>query len=334
MGIKLIEDKSLWDKFVDESRDGLLFHKWDSLKIMEKHSNCKLLPYGIYNGDVLVCIFPIFFKKSKGLKTFFSPPYGTGIMRLGFVMNRDFYTLSFVKQASLIDLVVEEFDKEIKRISPNYVSISLVQNFLNIRSFEWKNYGTKAHFTYITDLSPTLEEIWNGFTKTLRKQIRQVDGSNLKLLQSNDISMFYESEKNRYEKKGLNPQIRSKKYPEDLFETYPECLKLLYLYDSNDVIISMQIICEYKDTSTMWMGAAKGSGKMHYNEYMDWELIKLAKNSGYKKIDWGGGTQTISKYKLKFNPTLGFYFNIYKKDNLGKFAEWAYLNFIQRIYRY
>jgi len=74
-------------------------------------------------------------------------------MRLGFVMNRDFYTLSFVKQASLLDLVVEEFDKEIKRISPNYVSISLVQNFLNIRSFEWKNYGTKAHFTYITDLS-------------------------------------------------------------------------------------------------------------------------------------------------------------------------------------
>jgi hypothetical protein len=54
MVVELVKDKEPWDNFVDESFYGLLFHKWDYLKIMERHSGYKLLSYGIYKEVFLI----------------------------------------------------------------------------------------------------------------------------------------------------------------------------------------------------------------------------------------------------------------------------------------
>lgn len=36
MSIKLMDNGSEWDHFVEESPYGLLFHKWDFLQLIEK----------------------------------------------------------------------------------------------------------------------------------------------------------------------------------------------------------------------------------------------------------------------------------------------------------
>jgi hypothetical protein len=330
MAIKLIENKDVWDKFVDESCYGLLFHKWDFLKIMEKHTNYKLLQYGIYNGDTLICIFPLFFKKYNGLKTIFSPPPRTGVPNLGFVMSQEFDILKQNKKETYLNIVVREFNEEMKKISPNYVSISLVPNFLDVRSFKWINYCEEAHFTYVIDLSISLDEIWNSLKKELRKQIKQADELNLKLLKSDDVSVFYELEKKRYEGQGLRFPIINKNYLEDLLKAYPEYLGLFYLYDSDDEVIGIQICCEYKDRFMFWMGGVKPQKKIHSNEYLTWEFIKKAKNAGYRKLEiTGAGVKNICEFKSKFNPGLEIDFRLYKKDNFGKFAEWVYLNILK-----
>lgn len=336
MVIKLIEDKDLWDNFVDQSFDGSLFHKWDCLKIMEKYTKSKLLSYGIYKGDVLICIFPLFFMNSKGLKMIFSPPPGTGVTRLGFVMNQEFDTLKQNKKEAYLNIVTDAFNEEMKKISPNYVHISLVPNFLDIRSFVWNNYSTEQYLIYIINLNSSLDEIWSGFDKDLRNEIKKAGSMNLKLLKSDSVSIFYELSKARYKDKGLNFSV-NKTYLEEMLKTYPENLGLYYLYDSNDNIISASINCSYKDKFVVWMGGLKtynqrSQKKIYSNEYMIWEFIKKAKNTDCKIFDWGGGPKTISQFKSKFNPTLGICMTIQKKDNFGKFVEWSYLNFIKRIY--
>jgi hypothetical protein len=332
MVIKLVEDKDIWDRFVDNSKDGLLFHKWDFLKIMEKHTNCELLSYGIYDkSNTLICIFPLFFNSSKGLKMVFSPPPRTGVTRLGFVMNQEFDSLKQNKKEVALRTVAEDFNEEIKKISPNYISVSLVQNFLDVREFKWKNYDIDVGFTYMFDLDQSLDEIWGNIRNNLKNKITQICGLDLRLLSDNNISRFYESEKKRYEKKGLNFEIISKDYLEDLFKTYPENLKLKNLYDNNDNIVSTQLDCEYKDRFTLWLGGAKPQGNAHYNEYRIWNCIKAAKDAGYKRLDWGGGPQSIFQFKSKFNPTLNLYFTIYKKDIIGKSVEWVYLNIMKNM---
>ena len=330
MAIKLIKDKEIWDKFVDQSNDGLLFHKWDFLKIMEKYTNSKLLSYGIYNGDALICIFPLFFKRYKGLKMIFSPPPSTGVNRLGFIMSQGFTTLNQNKKENYLNIVAEEFDQEIKKLSPNYVHIILIPNFLDVRSFRSNNYSTDALFTYAFDLNKSLDEIWNGFSKGTRGNIKKTDTLGLKLLKSEDISAFYGLMSNRYNDKCLNFSLR-KNYIEELFKTYPDNLELYCLYDKDDNIVGGSINCKYKDTLWLWIGGMKTQKTSYTNECLIWELIKMAKNAGYKRVDWGGGSQTVSQFKSRFNPNLGIYFTIRKKDNFGKFAEWIFLNFIKKI---
>lgn len=333
MVIKLIEDKEIWDKFIDQSPYGLLFHKWDFLKIIERHTDYKLLAYGIYNGSILICLIPLFFKKFKGVKTIFSPPLTTGVVSQGFVMSKEFDTLKQHKKETYLNIVTEEFNEEMKKISPNYVRITLVQNFLDTRSFQLSNYNVCPYFTYVINLNLSLDEIFNGFKKELRSDLKKVDMSTFKLLESNDISTFYELEKEKYTKKGLYDAILSKNYLEDLLNTYPENLKLLFLYDKDDDIIVTQLSCGYKDRFTLWQGGTKSQKYSYINEYRTWELIKQAKNAGYKRLDLGGGPKNLSMFKSKFNPTLEMYFTIDKKDNIGKFAEWSYMNFAKMIYR-
>ena len=184
------------------------------------------------------------------------------------------------------------------------------------------------------NLDLSLSEIRNNIRKSLINQIEKMDKSNLKLLQSNDISVFYEMEEKKYRKKGISSPIISQNYLKDLFDTYPENLKLYYLYDNNNDIIRAQLDCDYKDRSILWLGGTRQEGNKHYNEYMIWSSIKRTKDIGYKKLEWGGGPKNVCQFKSRFNPNLGIYFDIYRKDNLGKFAEWTYLNFMQNISRY
>ena len=60
MAVELLEDKKRWDQFVETSPQGSLFHKWDFLKTVERHSKYQFLPYCVYSGEELRCIFPFF----------------------------------------------------------------------------------------------------------------------------------------------------------------------------------------------------------------------------------------------------------------------------------
>jgi hypothetical protein len=74
MVVELLEDKEHWDQFVETSPQGSLFHKWDFLKIVERHSKYQFLPYGIYLEERLRCIFPFFTGRDHGLTFMNSPP--------------------------------------------------------------------------------------------------------------------------------------------------------------------------------------------------------------------------------------------------------------------
>ena len=331
MTIKIIEKQELWDEFVDGSPYGLLFHKWKFLKIIEKHTNYKLLSYGIYKGDTLICIFPLFYNKVKFIKMIFSPPPQTGVPYLGFVVNQDYDILKEDKKWNLLNIIANEISEQIKKFSPNYISISTVPNFLDIRSFKWNDYNVYINFAYSINLNQTPNEIWNAFKKNTRYQIKKGISLNLKLIKSDDFSVFFEVLKRRYEEQSLNLPIISKNYLEDLIEAFPDNLGLYYLYDNNNNIISTTLNCEYKHKYIGWMGGVKPHEKYFANELINWELILKAKKAGYKEYEISGaGVKGICEFYSKFNPYLNFNYILMKKDNLGKIAEWAYLNFIKK----
>jgi lipid II:glycine glycyltransferase (peptidoglycan interpeptide bridge formation enzyme) len=330
MVVELIKDKELWDEFVDKSPYGLLFHKWDFLKIMEKYSDYKLLPYGIYKGETLICICPLFYKKIKGLKMVFSPPPQTGVPYLGFVMNSIYNTSKSRKKEGYLNIVADEINEEIKKISPNYVSISTVPNFLDIRPFKWNGYSVEISYTYAIDLEISLDNIWNNFEKDCRREIRNSDKFSLFLKQTDDINTFYNILKDRYNQQKLNFPFISPEYFKEIITIFPNNIKIYFLYDDSN-IIDITANYEYKNRIMFWKGWVNLQKNIHSSEYLTWEFIKEAKSNGYKKVEiQGANVKRLCHFKSKFNPFLEIFFNIYKKDALGKLAEWTYLNFLRK----
>jgi hypothetical protein len=329
VGLVLIQDQTRWDQFIDKSPHGLLFHKWNFLKTIELHSGYELLPYGIYKGESLICVIPLFYKKIRGLKFLFSPPPQTGVPFLGFAMCRDYTTLKQNKKENFLNIVADEFHRQISKISPHYTHISLVPNLLDIRAFTWNQYSVTPSYTYILDLTETLDNIWNNFQHELRREIKLGEKLYLRLVKSNDVSPLYYFLKERYKEQNLHLPIISKSYLEDLIRLYPEHIVIHYLYDDRE-IIGVNMTHEYK-IFIGWLGAVRFSNAIRSNEYLTWKLIQRAKEKGFKAFELhGANRKNLCQFKTKFNPSLELTFAINQKNKLGQLAEWAYFNLIKR----
>jgi lipid II:glycine glycyltransferase (peptidoglycan interpeptide bridge formation enzyme) len=332
MSIKLISDNKLWDEFVDSSPDGLLFHKWNFLEAMAEFTGYTLENYGIYDDSELIALFPIFSKSLFGFKTLFSPPPQTNVPYLGFIMNSDYYSSKQDRKESLLSIVVNDFNKLVKDNNYNYVTVSLVPNFLDVRQFEWDSYDANLSYTYMIDLAQSHDEIFDGFKRTIRKQIKKATSHNLVMEKSDNLSLLYNMEKERYGQQGLNSPIVSQKYLEKIFSLYPQNLSLYSIYDNERNIISTALIHEYNGKLLLLIGGMRTEENIGVNEFIIWELIKKAKEENYKFFDMvGANKKSICTFKSQFNPVLGFNYTIKKQDFMGRLAEYIYLQFIKKI---
>lgn len=331
MTANLIYDNHLWDRFVDNSPHALLFHRWDYLKIVEKHTGYKLLPYGVYAGEELICIFPLFYKNYFGLKMLFSPPPRICLPYLGFVMSPVYDTLKERKKESYLNDVVKEINKVIAILSAGYISISTVPGYMDARPFKWTNFDVNLNYTYRIDLDRNVNEIWDGFSKDCRQRIKSINKLDVRLEESKDIDHFYRLMYNTYHQQGLNSPLLSSNYLKDVLSTFPDNIKLYYLY-VNDGITDAELVYSYKGNMKLWLGGMTIHKTLQGNqEYSTWELIKKAKAEEYKEFEIvGANTKRLCKYQSKFNPSTCMFLSMDRKGMTGKAAELFYKHMIVR----
>jgi hypothetical protein len=330
MAISLLTNQDQWDRLVDDSPHGLLYHKWDFLQLVEKYTGYKLLPYGVYKGEQMICVFPLFYKKAFGIKLVFSPPPQSGIPYLGPVMNKDYFSIKQDKKESYINQVAQEIDAELKKIAPNYFSVVMVPGFIDIRPFQWLNYQANPSYTYTFDLRPETEEIFKNFTSLCRQNIRKGENTQCQTIRCDDTSFLTDLLTERYHEQGLRHAV-NKAYLKEALETYPEHLFLCCL-SVNGKIIGATLNQVYK-WYLVWMGLAKPRDEnyKYANEFMIWQLMQQAKSLGLNKFEISGANkQSLCKYRSKFNPQLEPYFTITRKDTFGILAEAFYYNFIKK----
>jgi hypothetical protein len=333
MSIKIIDDSSLWDAFVDESREGVLFHKWKFLKIIEKYSGYTLLPFGIFEkkDKNLFCLFPLFYHKRLGLKVVFSQPPMSGIPYIGLIMNSHYSDLKQRQKESCMNIAVNDIKSEIDTLGPNYVSISLGSYVRDIRPFIWNGFDISIDYTYVIDLNPPLDTIWNSFDKDCRREIRTTEKYNLSLKATDDVEKFYTIMEDRYHQQQLKFPFFGPDYLKEIIASFPDNIKLYYLYNEQD-IIDLVINYEYHKRIVFWKGWVSLDRSIHSNEFLTWEFIKQAKSQGLSKLEiQGADVKRLCLFKSKFNPALEQSFTIYKQDLLGELGVWTYKIFRKKI---
>lgn len=331
MTIEIINDSSVWDSFVDESPDRVIFHTWKFLKIVEKYSGYTLLPFGIFEkkNNKLICLFPLFYRKRMGVKFLFSQPPMSGIPFIGLLLNAEFYQRTQRQKEQYLNTVITEINSEIEARAPHYVSISLGRYIQDIRPFLWRGFDIGIGYTYTINLNPSLDSIWNSFDKTTRKEILSTEKYNLSLKETHDVEQFYAIMEERYRQQHMKYPLFGSDYVKEILATFPDNIKLYFLYNDQN-LISLSVNYEYNKRFVFWIGGVNLDKSIHGHEYYTWEFIKMAKSKGLDLVEMqGADVQRLSHFKSKFNPDLEHNFYVYKKSLLGKSAEWTYLNLLK-----
>jgi hypothetical protein len=328
MQITTIDDSGEWDDFVDKSPSGTLFHKWDFLKTIEKHTGYTLLPYGAYVKNRLACVFPAFLKTSYGMNVVLSPPPRTGVPYMGFVTGPDYDDLTQSGKEIFLKETTTEITGKFEEFSPIYISAQLIPTFNDIREFKWGGYSIESLFTYYVPTDAPLDEIFKGFSRSAKHLIKGIKNNKygMEMTESSDLIPFYNLLSKRYKEQGIRFPLMSMEYLTDLLRLYPDNIKLYYVYDDNGTIIGSNLAIIYNGKVISWMGTPKPEVNLPVNELIFWEFIKKAKDTNLMFEIGGADTERLCPFKSRFNPFLETNYRVFKRNNIGALAEWAYMN--------
>ena len=318
MAVEQLEDKEQWDQFVETSPQGSLFHKWDFLKTVERHSKYEFLPYCVYSGEELRCIFPLFIGRNRGLTVMNSPPPNTQISYLGPAFDPSVEARKATPKEKIFEEVTGEVCREIDKIAPNLVSFTTVPNLLDLRFFIWKNYREHLRMTYAVDLERPLNEIWASFSKGCRQQIRRLSPYSPEIQQTNDVSTLLDIWRPRFSELGIEVPLLSDSYLKELVAAFPQDITVYTL--SIDGMVATAIACcaMQKERYGLWIGMVNVRKDLQVIEHLNWEVVKRAKSEGFKKLDLGVSDAGPARYKSKFNPVLEPFLTLTKTDTLHK----------------
>jgi len=320
------EDSELWNKLIASASHSTIFHTWEWLKVMEKHTwvkfmgkkiEGKLYPLIGFHGNEPVALFPIFAYYCSPFTILCSPPAHTDIPYMGPIFI-NFEQLRQNKRESLYTGFQESVEVFINtKLRASYISVLSVPHMVDARPFKWAGYQVEPLYTYQVDLKVEREKIWEGFDRGLKanlkkalKHISVVEGG----LQ--DIKPIYTSLVERYRQQKITPRI-SLDFLLDLYNvSTPETMKILVAEHQGRYIGGL-IALAYGDTTSAWIGTTKTQLRGLYpNELLHWKMIEWACEQGYKsyEIIWAN-TQRLCRFKSKFNPSLVGYFHATKYPN-------------------
>jgi hypothetical protein len=324
MDIHIIKDEEEWDSFILKSPYGQIFHLWNFLKIVENHSQTRLFTYGIFNGEKLVALIPLFYQKRYGFRFIFSPPPKTAIPHLGMVLDNTFDTLNQHRKERLLIQMADKLLPELDTHAPNLVSISNPPDYIDLRPFIWKGYEVKPRYTYFLDLNSSLDNILKGFTRQRRQSIKNAESQGFEVQTGGDITDLYKGMENRYREQGLTIPLLGQNYLSDLYSAFPEYLKLYTVMNEGQKYGSI-LVTRFKDVK-LWLG----SGMV---ELLIWNIIKDAQRDGFSSCELvGANTKNLCKFKNQFNPHVKLYFGIVKRDLIGKLSESFYHHVMRKTY--
>lgn len=325
--VRIAKDEELknWDTLMEASPYGTIFHTLDWLKIAEKHTNNKLYPLIGLKGEKVIGLFPIFYKKKGLLRMVFSPPPKTSIPYMGPVLI-DYDKLKQEKKESLIMDFYTGVDTFIhKKIKPSYVSFTFPPHLCDCRPFKWLGYESEPVYNYILDISIGLSNLESNFTREARKNIKKAEksGINVNFGSKKELRILYSMLHDRYADQERTLPI-SENYLLDIFNKFfPNNLKIFTLVYQDNIIGGVIKLC-YKDEVLDWIGQPKTTVQGG-NDFLHWEIMKWAVENEYNYyLFLGANTQSIGRFKSKFNPALSFNFELKKATISGTVAEKLY----------
>lgn len=305
-----------WDDYILNSSFGTIFHTWQWLKIMEKHTSSTLYPLQIFKGSTHIANYPIFFKKKGLLRVALSPPYTTDVLYLGPVLA-EYESYKQPKKEEYLIGIQSEIDHFLfNNLRCNYVNLRTAPGLLDSRPLRWAGYDVEPFYTYRLDLNASIDEIWACLHKTVRKNIKSIQDKGIVIEKGNekDLSFIQSEIQRRFGEQG---RIRydTSLYLRDIFQEFNGRNLDIFVAKYRGKTVSGVIHLNYNGIMYQWVGLPKAEvDGISPNELLVWESIRSAHEMGMRYYDImdGGDNPRLRRFKSKFNPELSIWYSAEK----------------------
>ena len=267
-----------------------------------------ILIYGIYDeGGNLIGGFHLYREKKFGITVYRNPPFTPLIGP--FIKNEAKNAAKIANKNREILLLIADYLDKFKH---SIISVSLGRNIIDTLPFIWKKYKAIAGYTYIIDLSYSIEELYKSISPEKRNDINRAKRDNavikrifeFNIVKSLVLKTFSRQEKN----------INEKYLDKILFEFANENNSFAFAtYIEGKPVAS--VFCIFDTTTAYYLLG----GYDHENKHRGagviamWEAIKHSKNIGLKYFDFEGSmVPQIERYFRNFGGNLTPYFRMAK----------------------
>ncbi|MCX6649850.1 MAG: peptidoglycan bridge formation glycyltransferase FemA/FemB family protein [Candidatus Bathyarchaeota archaeon] len=325
-------DNNLWDNLVNDSKSGTIFHTWDWLNIIKKHTkkticgyngSCDFIPLMVFDKEDLTGIMPIYCYKFPTFKVGLSPPLGVETMYLGPIMVMPTGIMDHSEQYKREQFIADLDNYLKKTMHFNSICINTIPKFYDPRPFLWEGYKASPKFTHLFDLTRNEEKIWGDFGGKLRQDIKKTYKKGINV---------YQGKKDDYNNI-LN--IRNKRikfscgtqFFDEIYEKfYPNNLNIFCAEKDGSLLSGLIVLC-FKQRMYAWIGVPKCVYEGTYpNELLYWEAIKWGIQNDYKELEiMGADGKALNPFKRKFNGSLAEYYCL----------DWQtrYMNLLETIFQ-
>jgi len=327
-------DASEWDKIVDESPHGTLFHKWKWLRIMEKYSGAKLHCIMGTKGDELIGLYPIFVKKKFGFGFVFSPPPHLSVLYLGPVIA-NYEKMKQSRKESAFNNLQKEFEGFLSgNLKADYVNIMTPPNLMDSRPYFWNGYNVRLRFNYLNCISDE-NVFWSNMEKKLRQNISRAkrEGVQVETGGPKEMRQIYSAMIRRYNEQNKRVKVPIE-YLLDLQKEFSKNMRIYVALFNGEFVTGVIDLC-YKNKISSWVGNPKSKlTSLNANDLVNWTSIEWGCKNGYKYYETMGaaGNERLHSYYSKFNPRLSVCYGATKYSSfLSKFFEFAYFRIVKPL---
>jgi len=312
------KDRERWDELIESSPQATVFHQFDWLKIMQKHTNTQLILLGGLDQGEAFALIPFFYEEKFGglYRKLTSPPYPTGVPYLGPVFPHSEKWGASRWESRIVDFQRSLDGYIYENIKPHSTAISTSTEFGDVRPFLWSGYNVLPRYTYIGDISsPTLA--WNRFNSSTRRSIRKAENALLSTEEGDqkDYITLIDSLSFRYEEQDKEFDL-PKDYLIDVYNMFSPSQLKVFVCRCKGEIVGGQVALVHNDTVSFWLGGVRPKiEKINVNAFVCWKIIQWASEHQIKYFDlFGANTPSISSFKSQFGFDLKTFFWIRKSN--------------------
>ncbi|NLV20969.1 MAG: GNAT family N-acetyltransferase [Syntrophomonadaceae bacterium] len=265
----------------------------------------------VERDNEIVASMPYFKKNKYGLTAITQPPLTqTNGIWIKYPPGQKYSSrLSYEKE------VMTEIIDQLQALNVDYYCQNFHYSITNWQPFYWKGFQQTTRYTYVIDNLTNLNDIFSGFSKVVRKNIRRA-AQEANVYDTENIDVFYDMNKLVFERQDLNIP-----YSFELIKTLDRACKehnsrkIFCAEDETGRLHSiLYLVWDEQSAYLLMSGTDPAVRDSNYKTLLVWEAIKHAANVTQKFDFEGSMIESIAEYFRKFGPKPKPYYQISKSS--------------------